>query len=493
MKKIFTIFMIIILVSGTVLAGLSVHPDAGTTAANFLKISPGGRGSAMGEFQSGLTPDTYGMWWNPAYLAGSREYEVSATYNRWFQGINNSFAIGLVPFKRGTGGLMFRSISVPSDMERRSGEREDDPFFPYTSPEGNFGAYDIMFGFGYGLNLKDDLSAGVSLKSIVQSIDDKRAYGLAMDAGLVYRLGALNRDIYLSAALRNFGPAMKFRKEYYNLPFDINMGVGTEMIEDLSAGINLRYTVDDYPSVHGGAEYLIFESVFLRAGYVYRLTGQPLGGVSGLRGGFGLRMSDWSLDYAFAPYSYLGNTHRISVGMKFGTGKEKKPAEKLSRASEKRIKNYLEIPESVEKVVEKDNSTIDTELLSITPVDVTWVVSYLSDEGFMREIEYITRQQDVEDVKINIKEDIEKTEDDRGEPITRIILSISDNLNKRGVIKATAKLYIGENNRSEDTKIYGKNLDELDPISEEIYEGGKKITVDITEFRAIIIKQWIKD
>ncbi|MGM0442258.1 MAG: PorV/PorQ family protein [Elusimicrobiota bacterium] len=493
MKKLFSIITIVAVTATAVLADLSVHPDAGTTAADFLKIPPGGRGSAMGEFQSGILPDTYGMWWNPAYLAGYSEYEAAATYNRWFQGINNSFGAGIVPFERGTGGLMFRSLTVPSDMERRSGEDENDPFFPYTSPEGSFGAYDIMAGFGYGLNLKKDLSAGVSLKGIIQSIDQDKAYGMALDAGVLYRLRALDRDIYLSGVLRNFGPAMRFRKEYYNLPFDINMGAGTKIIEDLSAGINFRYPTDDYPSIHGGAEYSLFENFLLRCGYVYRIKGLPLGGFSGFRGGFGLRMSDWSLDYAFAPYSYLGNTHRISVGMKFGPKKEKKPAEKLSSAQKKRKKVTSETSTGTEKVESKEKSNIEVVPLSITPVGATWSVKYLSDGGFIRRIEHITEQQNVEGIKIQVEEDIRETEDEEEGIVRRINLNISDNMNKRAIIKSTAELYFSEDIWTEETKIYGDNFNELGIMSEEDVEDGKKIKLDITGFRKIFIKQWIKD
>jgi len=50
----------------------------------------------------------------------------------------------------------------------------------------------------------------------------------------------------------------------------------------------------------------------LRAGY---RTGQDIG--SGMSAEVGLRIGKIDLDYAYVPYGDLGNTHRISLEIKF--------------------------------------------------------------------------------------------------------------------------------------------------------------------------------
>jgi hemolysin activation/secretion protein len=53
----------------------------------------------------------------------------------------------------------------------------------------------------------------------------------------------------------------------------------------------------------------------------YNTQSQDTGGLHGLSMGLGLMYTDYamnySLDYAFVPYGELGNTHRISFGIKF--------------------------------------------------------------------------------------------------------------------------------------------------------------------------------
>ncbi len=42
-----------------------------------------------------------------------------------------------------------------------------------------------------------------------------------------------------------------------------------------------------------------------------------MGGLSGLGGGFGLKMGKYRADYTFTPFGALGNAQRISLGARF--------------------------------------------------------------------------------------------------------------------------------------------------------------------------------
>ena len=44
-------------------------------------------------------------------------------------------------------------------------------------------------------------------------------------------------------------------------------------------------------------------------------TNQDIG--EGITAGIGLKMGKTSIDYAYVPYGDLGDTHRISLGMRF--------------------------------------------------------------------------------------------------------------------------------------------------------------------------------
>lgn len=61
-----------------------------------------------------------------------------------------------------------------------------------------------------------------------------------------------------------------------------------------------------------GAEWWMQDTIALRAGYK---TNQDIG--PGWSAGLGFKFQRICLDYAYAPYGDLGNTHRISLGMNF--------------------------------------------------------------------------------------------------------------------------------------------------------------------------------
>ena len=71
--------------------------------------------------------------------------------------------------------------------------------------------------------------------------------------------------------------------------------------------------IDDTPSLSVGGEYAIMGVFALRTGYK---TGSDLGAAAGLRAGCGFILPRIGLDYAFAPYGELGDSHRVSLLVK---------------------------------------------------------------------------------------------------------------------------------------------------------------------------------
>src|SRR5205823_13020727 len=78
-----SLFLLIIMGSlASVQAG-----SPGTSAANFLKIGIGARGSAMGEAQSAVADDVNAAYWNPAGLANLRFQEISLMHYALVEGV----------------------------------------------------------------------------------------------------------------------------------------------------------------------------------------------------------------------------------------------------------------------------------------------------------------------------------------------------------------------------------------------------------------------
>src|SRR5258707_12164005 len=76
---------ILLLAPSLAIAGVE---SVGTTSANFLKIPPHARASAMGEAFSAVSDDETALIYNPAGIARSLQNQVSATHIEWFQGIH---------------------------------------------------------------------------------------------------------------------------------------------------------------------------------------------------------------------------------------------------------------------------------------------------------------------------------------------------------------------------------------------------------------------
>ena len=67
----------------------------GTTAAQFLKISTGGRGTAMGSANVAICSDLTSSYWNPAGLAHMKGIQVYFENNDWLAGTDHHFgAVG---------------------------------------------------------------------------------------------------------------------------------------------------------------------------------------------------------------------------------------------------------------------------------------------------------------------------------------------------------------------------------------------------------------
>ena len=87
-------FVIVFLIGAAVQAQLENDQDiskVGTTAAQFLKISSGGRGLAMGSANVAVCSDLTSSFWNPAGLAHLKGIQVYFENNGWLAGTDYNY------------------------------------------------------------------------------------------------------------------------------------------------------------------------------------------------------------------------------------------------------------------------------------------------------------------------------------------------------------------------------------------------------------------
>ena len=113
--------------------------NAGTSAANFLKIGVGGRASAMAGAITGQVDDPTSLFWNPAGIANAQGIEVSVNQTDWIFNFKHSYLAAIMPAGRfGHFGLSINYLDM--------GEMESTTEF---QPEGDgttFSASDIEIG-----------------------------------------------------------------------------------------------------------------------------------------------------------------------------------------------------------------------------------------------------------------------------------------------------------------------------------------------------------
>ncbi len=164
-----------------------------------------------------------------------------------------------------------------------------------------------------GQKIKEEISAGLSLKIIHQKLANEKGLGVGVDVGALCKNYPRER-FNLGIVLQNIGPKMKIYKEKFTLPAILKVGLAYRLPNDkLLLVCDLKKPYDNKASIHLGLEYRVLESILLRGGFRYKfdnLENEPL---TDLTCGVGFVIKDFKLDYAFVPYDKLEDTHRISL------------------------------------------------------------------------------------------------------------------------------------------------------------------------------------
>lgn len=280
----------------------------GTTGAEFLKVGVGARPLAMGGAFSALADDANAVNWNPGALAESRQRNVTASYNSLFQDQNQGFVAYASPLKdeHGTVAVGLNYLTV-SNIERRTEDTED--------ASSTFSNQNFALSMSYArAALAEGLSLGANLKYIRTTLDTFKGNAVAVDAGALYKTGIEN--LTAGASMKNLGTKIGPDP----LPFTVKGGAAYKLFSKklaLAADVDWL-AVDQRAYLSLGAEYWMHKIMAVRAGYQFgRQQDQLDNRLVGLGVGLGLKTERFGLDYAFVPFGNLGDTHRMTVGIRF--------------------------------------------------------------------------------------------------------------------------------------------------------------------------------
>lgn len=336
-----TIYIFIIL--------LSIHADGiaqdikkvGTSAATFLRIPVGSRGTAMGSAFVSVADDVTAMFWNPGGLAKVSNYSLLVDHSSWLPGLDFYYFGLTLPFGRwGIVGINITSLTT-EPMEITT------PVDPMGTGE-TFTASSTAVGFCYARYLTDRFSIGANVKYIHESIYHCNASGFAFDIGTLYITPF--DDIQLGVSISNVGTKMqmagedlnvnvdiapqqkgnnqsvvgRLKTEKFDLPIIMRMGLSWDVWQKKGSCFRIAADAinpnDNAQSVNIGAEYtLINKMLILRGGYNELFLEDR---EKGLTLGAGLHVIlkndlGFIMDYAYQDFIHLGGVNRISLAIKY--------------------------------------------------------------------------------------------------------------------------------------------------------------------------------
>lgn len=328
-------------------------------SSTILDLGLGARPLGMGGAFCALADDGNAGYWNPAGLGNNSHVYLTSMYTTLFAGTKFYYLSISLPLviQLNTSGSnsdkaskldlnpRFGSVSLLWVESLISGlqNTEDvvDPAtgLPYTQYD-DFSARDDALLFSYGLAPFSWLTFGMSGKLILRKIEvnDAHAKGWGMDTGIIItpipdvHAGFLIQDIGNTIMKWSYtsdtGEAKTSREKSLSrikvgLSWDLapilsksTNSVNTEDADDLGdlltgliISLEMRYLANGQgvATWHGGVEWGIYDSVFLRLGWDHL----------NFTAGVGLRSNIIQADYAYVTHPDLENTHRISLSARF--------------------------------------------------------------------------------------------------------------------------------------------------------------------------------
>jgi len=283
--------------------------------AQSLYIHPGGRPAGMGDAFVSISDDATACWWNPAGLAFLEErYNVSLMHSRLVPDWEDVYYEYAAYAQKVEGLGTFGGSLIYLTYGEQQATTPDDPT-PFTT----FHSYEVIPSVAYGAMIGENLGVGFNLKFIYVdlapaevTVDKQQGSGttFAADLGVLWKL--MDGRWNVGGAIQHVGPKIAYIDEDQKDPLPRNLKVGTsyKVVEDemnsliVSADYNKSLViVEDIPNpalgviLNAGAEYMYYDLLAFRAGYVYDEDGE----IKDFSFGMGLKYKNFAFDVANVP------------------------------------------------------------------------------------------------------------------------------------------------------------------------------------------------
>jgi len=300
--------------------------DAGTTAAQFLKLGADARAAGMGEAVRALCEDANAVYWNPAGLASLDYRHITATHGAYYQGVFYDFLAYAQPVDSIVGRRSRRDLetnqlgAVGAGVLYLNSGSLASVDNTGASAGGSFTPQDFAAMVAWGGSLASFLDAGLGFKYIASRIQGTAQTGAA-DFGLRLHAPLGEMPYTLALSVQNLGGRLKFDQQSDPLPVQAALSQSLRPTRHLALTADVVAPLDNriYPAF--GMEYRSTIgpnlSAAARVGWEGRTATSDLSTWSGLGAGGGLTIARFTLDYAWMPYGLLGDTQRFTLSYRF--------------------------------------------------------------------------------------------------------------------------------------------------------------------------------
>ncbi len=318
-----------------------------TSAAPFLTMGTGARGSALGQAYTAVATGADALYWNPAGAA--RAYEGTSRGGLFFSNTRylvdtdyNAFGLVVPVTRAGVVGFSIAQL----DHGRMDVTTVD---LPDGTGE-TFGAGALVVGLSYAQPLTDAFYIGGTAKYVRENIYDMAASTAAFDIGFILQSEYLN-GLRLGASIMNFGGRMQMSgintqvftdvdptssgsndgiparidTDEWDLPLSFKFGVALPVINTAGLRLDLlsdaQQTNDNSLNADFGSELhysLGATSLSLRVGYK-DLAIQDIDSHMSYGGGLDVRLAGvrFGADFAYVPFEELGQVTMLDFRLHF--------------------------------------------------------------------------------------------------------------------------------------------------------------------------------
>lgn len=194
----------------------------------------------------------------------------------------------------------------------------------FGNRNGDYGAGEFAFLFGFAGNLDKNFHYGANAKFIYSGIENYSSTGAAVDLGLHYNIPG--EQLNFGFAVLNLGGQLaSYIDTKEELPLDIAVGV-SKKLQHLPLKLSLDFHklneerddfIQKFKAFSVGAEFTLSKVLTFRLGYDNERRSElkigSFAGIAGFNAGLGVNVSDYQFSYGFSSLGLIGAYHRIGI------------------------------------------------------------------------------------------------------------------------------------------------------------------------------------